>query len=65
MSVHRQGATKPLDYVANIFLPYQGAGMVTYQLWSEVFDKVVYIIINVRQSVDTSNFLQMYEDICL
>ena len=65
MSVHRQGVTEPLDYVANIFLPYQGAGMVTYQLSSEVFDKVVHVIINVRQSVDISNFLQMYEDVCL
>ena len=65
MSVHRQGENEPLDYVANVFLPYQGAGMVTYQPSSKVFDKVVHIIINVRQSVDMSNFLQMYEDVCL
>ena len=65
MSVHRQGENDPLDYVANVFLPYQGAGMVTYQPSSKVFDKVVHIIINVRQTVDMSNFLQMYEDVCL
>ena len=65
MSVHRQGSTEPLDYIANIFLPYQGAGMVTYQKSSTFLEMVVNIIINVGQSTDLSNFLQMYEEVCL
>ena len=62
MSVNHQGATKPLDYIANVFRRRCGH----LPTISEVFDKVVHIIIiNARQSVDISNFLQMYEDVCL
>ena len=65
MSVHREGITDPLDYVANVFLPYQGAGMVTYQESTKVLQTVVNIIINVGQSTDLTSFLQMYEEVCL
>ena len=65
MSVHRQGSKEPLDYIANVFLPYQGAGMVTYQEFSTYLQTMVNVIINVGQSTDLNNFLQMYEDVCL
>ena len=65
MSVHRQGIAEPLDYVANVFLPYQGAGMVTYHESSTYLQTVVNIIINIGQSTDLTNFLQMYENVCL
>ena len=45
MSVHRQGSKEPLDYIANVFLPYQGVGMVTYQESSTFLQTTVNIII--------------------
>ena len=65
MSVHRGGVAEPLDYIANVFLPYQGAGIVTYQESTSQLRTVVNIVINVGKSADLSNFLQMYEEICL
>lgn len=65
MSVHRDGVADPLDYIANVFLPYQGAGMVTYQESTSQLQTVVNIVINVGQSTDLTNFLQMYEEVCL
>ena len=65
MSVHRESVADPLDYLANVFLPYQGAGMVTFRESTPYLQTVVNIIINVGQSTDLTNFLQMYEDVCL
>lgn len=65
MSVHRQGQPAAMEYTADIFLPFQGAGMVTYQEAGKLFQTTVNIIISIGQSTPMNDFLTMYEDVCL
>lgn len=65
MSVHRQSLPSPINYVANVFLPLQGAGMATYQEAEHVLNSVVHLVISVARSHDVSSFLTVYEGVCL
>ena len=64
VSMHREGMKKPADYVANIFLPFQGAGMAVYR-HIDVLRTPVNIIVGMTQKKDMSDFLDMYEKVCL
>ncbi len=65
MSVHREGMEEPENYVANVFLPYQGGGMATYQKAEEVLKQVVNIVVCVGKNHDVGDFLVVYERVCL
>ena len=65
MSVHREGKPDPVEYTADIFLPFQGAGMVTYQAAELLFRTTVHITICISPSTILNDFLTMYEEVCL
>ena len=65
MSVHREGMQDPVDYIANVFLPFQGAGMGTYQESSKLLSTTVNVIVGVPRVGDISEFLRMYEVVSL
>lgn len=65
VSVHRQDEDKAIEYIANVFLPFQGAGMATYRLAQPVLSQVVNIILCVAKTHDINEFLKFYESVCL
>ena len=65
MSVHREAVEEPVEYVANVFLPFQGVGMANYQEFKVLSNKVVNVIVSVGKTHDISEFLEMYESVCL
>ena len=65
VSVHRQKSEEPIEYVANIFLPFQGAGMATYREAKVLLERVVNIIVCIARTHDVTDFLRMYESVCL
>ena len=65
MSVHRKGVSIPQEYVASVFLPFQGAGMVRYENAQSQFDTTVHLIVNIIRTTDLTDFLRMYEAVCL
>lgn len=65
MSLHQTGSEVPVEGIANVFLPFQGAGMATYQLAKELERKTVHLIVNVGKTSDLSQFVRMYEDVCI
>lgn len=65
MSVNRKGITASQEYVATVFVPFQGAGMAMYEKSEPRFSPTVHIIVNVAQTTDLTEFLRMYEMVCL
>ena len=65
LSVHQVGVKEPVRYVANVFLPFQLAGMVTYRHAEVLEATVVHIIINVGKDANIISFLQTYEEVCI
>ena len=65
MSVNRKGIAVSQEYVADIFLPFQGAGMAMYEKSDRRFAPTVHIIVNVVETTDLTEFLRMYETVCL
>ena len=65
VSVHRQSSSEPLEYMASVFLPFQGAGMATYTEAKGLLERVVNIVLCIAKTHDMSEFLHMYENVCL
>ena len=65
VSMQRKGVRHRAEFVADIFLPFQGAGMGMYQKFEDLSRTTVNIIVGVTQKTDMSNFLDMYEKVCL
>ena len=65
MSVNRKGITAPQDYVAEIFLPFHGAGMAVYEKSEKRFASMVHIIVSIGKTTDMTEFLRMYETVCI
>ena len=65
VSVHREKMDDPVEYMANVFLPFQGAGMATYRPATAVLEKVVHIVVCVARTHDITEFVRMYETVCL
>lgn len=65
LSVHRQGRENPIEFFGNVFLPFHGAGMATYQRSTYLLRKVVHMVINVGTASNLEGFLQRYRDICI
>ena len=65
MSVNRKGITASQEYIAHIFLPFQGAGMAVYEKSELRFAPTVHMIVSVAETTDLSEFLQTYEVVCL
>ena len=65
ISVHHKQSADPMDYIANVFLPYNGGAMASYRESRVLLQIVVNIVISVGQSTDLTSFLQMYEQVCL
>ena len=63
--VHMKGKAKPVEFVANVFLPLLGAGMTTYQKYSSLLNGTVHVIINIRATSSLESFLRMYQDVCI
>ena len=64
MSVHRESVEEPIDYVANIFLPFQGAGMAGYQEAGNVLSITIHMTVSVGRAHDISDFAAMFQDSC-
>lgn len=65
MSLHKSGEAEPVEYVANIFLPLQGAGMAGFLEAKNLDMKAVHMIINVGERADLRDFMSMYEEVCI
>ena len=65
VSVHREREEGAIEYLANVFLPFQGAGMAVYNLAQPLLDKTVHIVLCVARAHDVTEFLQHYESTCL
>ena len=65
LSVHKAGQKVPVEYRADVFLPFQGAGMATYQEATPLRQRTVHLIINAGRTADLGPFLNMYESICI
>ena len=65
MSVHRMGEEEAVEYVANVFLPFQGAGMASFESAKTLLQKTVHLIVNVGKTSSVREFLVMYEDVCI
>ena len=65
MSVHREGVQDPVDYIANVFLPFQGVGMGIYQESRILLNTIINVIVGVSRTGDMTDFLRMYEEVCL
>ncbi len=65
MSVNRKGIADSQDYVAEIFLPFHGAGMAVYEKSENRFASMVHIIVSVGTTTDLTEFLHMYKTVCL
>ena len=64
MSVHRESMEEPIEYIANVFLPLQGAGMASFQEADGLLNTVVHMIISVAKSHDISDFVAMFQSSC-
>ena len=65
VSVHREGDSEPIEYLANVFLPFQGAGMATYSEAATVLEQTVHVLLCVARTHDTTEFFHFYENTCL
>ena len=65
MSVNRKGIKQSHDYVAEVFIPFNGAGMATFEKIEKRFSSNVHIIVCVSKATDLSDFIQMYTSVCL
>ena len=65
LSVHKTGVDSAIEYVANVFLPFQGAGMASYQLARPLEMKIIHVIVSVGATTDLGEFLKMYEEVCI
>lgn len=65
MSVHRGDVAEPVEYVAEVFMPFQGAGMARFHEASSYHQRTVHLIINIHQTSNLKDFLGMYEAICI
>ena len=65
LSVRKLGKKYPVEYIGNVFLPFNGAGMATYQRRTQLFQKKVHMIINVGVTSSFEDFLNMYRDVCI
>lgn len=65
VSVHRADDLVPVEYLGNVFLPFQGAGMATYSEARDVLSQVVHVLLCVARAHDLTEFLQFYENTCL
>ena len=65
LSAHTRGQYQSVEYFANVFLPYQGAGMATYQKITNLAQPTVHVIIYTRATSNLEHFLQMYQDVCI
>ena len=65
VSVHREGSSEEIEYLANVFLPFQGAGMATYSEAASVLEQTVHVLLCVARTHDVSEFLRSYESTCL
>ncbi len=64
MSVHRDKKADPFEYVASIFMPFDGAGMAVYQEAIQLKTLRIHLVVNVRLS-SLSDFLHNYQSVCL
>ena len=65
LSVHKERRTDALEYIANVFLPFQGAGMARYNLAHYVLETTINVIMSITGSMDVTAFLNMYENVVL
>ena len=65
VSMHREDVKEPVEYIAYMFLPFQGPGMGTYKRFDVLLRTTVNIIVGTTQNKDISDFLDMYEKVCL
>ena len=67
LSVHKKNRKNPdpLEFVANVFLPFHGAGMATYHEKYRVSRKTVHLIVNAAPTANLEGFLEMYRTVCI
>lgn len=66
VSVRRQNAAVlPVEFFANVFLPFQGAGMATYREARPVLSQVIHLLLCVARTHDITDFIKYYEQVCL
>ena len=65
VSVHKKGREEAIEYLASVFLPFQGAGMATYREAEGILSKVVHVVVCVARTHDITDFLRMFDSVCL
>ena len=65
VAVHREDTQESIEYIADVFLPFQGAGMATYRQARELLEKTMNIIVCIARTHDMTEFLRVYENVCL
>ena len=65
LSLHKTGTKHSLEYLADVFLPFHGAGMTHYAAVESLSKRTVHLIINVGKTADLTNFVYMYEKVCI
>lgn len=65
LSLHKKGTKRPLEYLADVFLPFHGAGMARYDSVATLSSKTVHLIVNAGKTADLTDFVRMYERVCI